>query len=111
MHEAPGTQGSFTKSNVAIDGLSVEKGSCHLHDAVRFTAAERELVIGLLVASGIAAGSSDAVLAYQKNIIHSESLEPAGCIVSGSSCSDYACIDFENLGHRRLMWNPPSTSM
>ena len=117
----------FTERDVSIDAASGKECFRHLAYTVRVTAGQRQLVIGLLITSGLPAGATDSVFGHQGDIMLSQLPQTIRSIETGSTTADdcrvtavyaraihtgvYDTIFHVRLLYRRWMWNPPSTSM
>ena len=69
--EGGSAQGCLTEGDVPVDRLSIKEGCSHFGHTVGGIPAQGELIVGLFVTSGVAAGSADPVLTYEKDVIHS----------------------------------------
>ena len=83
---------SFAQCDVTIYTAALIKRLCHFTHTVRVAAGKCQLVIGLLVASCVAAGTTDPVFCNQQNIVLSQFPKAVSCIESCRTAADNSCI-------------------
>ena len=110
LEESLGRPRGLAQSQVPVHVLPVQ-GVGHVLHAVALPARQGELVVGLLVAAGVAGGAVAHVLRHQQHILRPQGGQPVRGVeprAAGAHHRRQAC-DFPH-GHSLLRAKPPSAS-
>ena len=126
LQEALGRERGLAQGNITIHAAARKQCVGHLAHAVGVAPGQGQLVVGLFVAAGVAAGSARAVFGDQHNIPLAQLPQAVGGVKARCAAADHGGIaavhlcrvrpGFKNFvfhrkfPYRRWMWNPPSTS-
>ena len=100
----------FDQRQVAVHRTSGGKIARHQHRRIRFSPVHPELVIGLLVAAGVAAGAHVQAFGIDLKDISCAFVQTHRRTQSRRARSDDQCMQFLH-GQNRRMERPPSTLM
>ena len=78
----------LAQRGIAVNALAVKKRLRHFAHTVSIAAGERQLVIGLLVAAGIAAGAAEPVLGQQQNVVLTGTPEAVCRVIARCAAAD-----------------------